>query len=400
MAEHGVADTGRMAALRILFLAPRYPLPADRGDKVRVLHLLDELSRRAEVTLVTFGTGDELPFPGVRVRTVTPGPISRLRANLATPDPLLPGQVRMFLDAGMHSAVRDELRRRPDVIHVTLSRLAPYMPQPTSPSGPHRHLDLIDSLSLNMRTRADHERRPTRAAMLVEARLMERYEARAVAAADSASVVSEADRLAGEGLESAAVIPNGVSLERFAWREASGRPPVLIFFGNLGYFHNVEPAAFVAREVLPRVRAQRPQASLRIVGARPTAAVRSLGDLDGVEVVGPVEDIAAELHGAAVAVLPMFSGSGIKNKVLESFAAGTPVVANALGVQGVEGARAGGTHLEAEGAVGLAAAVLDVLGHEQAATDRARAGLSLVAAHYSWAAQAERLVSLYGATAR
>ncbi|HWH10010.1 MAG TPA: glycosyltransferase family 4 protein [Solirubrobacteraceae bacterium] len=389
-----------MATRRILFLAPRYPLPADRGDKVRVLHLLDELARRAEVTLVTFGDGDELPFPGVRVRSVSASPLSRLAANLAAPDPMLPGQVRMFLDAGMRSAVREELRSKPDVIHVTLSRLAPYLPHARSPSGPHRHLDLIDSLSLNMRTRADHESQPTRAAMLVEARLMERYEARAVAAADTASVVSEADRLAGEGLRSAAVVPNGVSLERFSWSDPSSRPPVLIFFGNLGYFHNVEPAVFVAREVLPLVRAQRPDASLRIVGARPTSAVRGLGDLDGVEVVGPVGDIARELHGAAAAVLPMFSGSGIKNKVLESFAAGTPVVANALGIQGVEGAAGGVTHLEAEGADGLAAAALDVIGHGAAAADRARSARRLVAEHYSWAAQAQRLLDLYGATAR
>jgi glycosyltransferase involved in cell wall biosynthesis len=382
--------------VRILFLAPRYPVPPDRGDKVRVLHLVEELSRLAELTLVTFGDGDELPFPGVRVCGVAPGVLTRLAANLAEPNPTLPGQVRMYLDQRMRAAVRKELDLKPDVVHVTLSRLFPYMP----PAGPHRHLDLIDSLSLNMRTRADHERQPQRAAMLIEARLMRRYEARAVAASDSASVVSEADRLAGGGLESATVVPNGVSLERFAWSEPRDRPPVLIFFGNLGYFHNVEPAAFVAREVLPRVRAAHPDASLRIVGARPSLAVRELGGLDGVEVVGPVDDVAVELHGAAVAVLPMFSGSGIKNKVLESFAAGTPVVANALGVQGVEGVVDGATHLEAEGADALAAATLDVLRQSGRAVDRARAARALVNDRYSWAAQAQKLLVLYGASAR
>lgn len=382
--------------MRILFIAPRYPVPADRGDKVRVLHLVGELSRQAEVTLVAFGDGDELPFPNVRVRAVQPRLISRIAGNLAAPNPALPGQVRLYLDARMRSVVREELRLRPDVVHVTLARLAPYMPR----SGGHRHLDLIDSLSLNMRTRAGRESPPRRAAMLVEAELMERYEARAVAAADSASVVSEADRLAGSGLESAHVVPNGVSLDRFPWRDARDRPPVLIFFGNLGYFHNVEPADFVAREILPRVRAQSPEARLQIVGARPTAAVRRLAELDGVDVIGPVDDIASALHGAAVAVLPMFSGSGIKNKVLEAFAAGTPVVANTLGTQGVDGARGGVTHLEAEGAAPLAAAVLDVLDRREAAHLRAKDARTLVADHYSWRAQAERLLDLYRASSR
>ena len=37
----------------------------------------------------------------------------------------------------------------------------------------------------------------------------------------------------------------------------------MIFFGNLGYFHNVEPARFLAAEVLPRVRAGCPRPRLQ-----------------------------------------------------------------------------------------------------------------------------------------
>ena len=64
--------------------------------------------------------------------------------------------------------------------------------------------------------------------------------------------------------------------------------------------------------------------------------------LDGVEVAADVPSMAAELHGAAVALVPASSGSGIKNKVLEAFAAGTPVVTNSAGIDGVVGARDGG----------------------------------------------------------
>ncbi len=47
------------------------------------------------------------------------------------------------------------------------------------------------------------------------------------------------------GLDPAAVIPNGVDLDRC--RPAPDRrSPAFLFFGNLGYFHNVEPARFVA----------------------------------------------------------------------------------------------------------------------------------------------------------
>ncbi|MCW3040327.1 MAG: hypothetical protein JWM31_2232, partial [Solirubrobacterales bacterium] len=74
--------------MRLLFLAPRHPLPADRGDKLRVLHLVQELARVCEVTLVTFGDGPNLPCDGVRVRSVVPGTASRVAENLRHPNPL------------------------------------------------------------------------------------------------------------------------------------------------------------------------------------------------------------------------------------------------------------------------------------------------------------------------
>jgi glycosyltransferase involved in cell wall biosynthesis len=354
------------------------------------------LSRQAEVRLVTFGSGEPLPLPGVEVRTVTMSPRGRLAANLRA-RPSLPGQVRLFCDTGMTRALEAEIASwKPDVLHVTLARMAPYMP----PRGPfHRHLDLVDSLALNMRTRSGAHRGPARAAFAAEARLMLAYEARAAAAADSCSVVSETDR-AMPGLERAAVIPNGVDADAFPFAAPQGRPPVLVFFGNLGYFHNVEPARFLAERVMPLVREQVPEARLRLVGARPAATVRRLTELEGVELAADVPDMAAELGRAAVAVLPSFSGSGIKNKILEAFCAGLPVVSNRLGVQGVDGAVAGEHYLAAEGEVELAAAVAQVLGDGDLGKRLADAAHDLILGRYTWERQAERLLELYGPAAR
>src|SRR5438045_9637571 len=104
-----------------------------------------------------------------------------------------------------------------------------------------------------MATRAQASRPGRRQVLAAESRLMRRYESGLVSLADSASLVSEADRAAG-GLEGAAVIPNGVDRELFPFRDPAERPPALLFFGNLGYFHNVEPARFVAEQVLPLVQ--------------------------------------------------------------------------------------------------------------------------------------------------
>jgi len=377
---------------RILFVSPRHPYPPWRGDQVRVFHLIKALRDRAEVRLVSFDQGEPLPLPDVAVRSVPMRPASRLAANLRA-RPSLPAQVRLFLDAGMARAIGEEIDAwKPDVLHVTLARMAPYMP---ARAPFHRHLDLVDSLALNMRTRAAAHRGPARAAFAAESRLMLAYEARVAASADSCSVVSEADREM-PGLGGAAVIPNGVDLDAFPFAAAQEREPVLVFFGNLGYFHNVEPARFLAERVLPLLRERVPAARLRLVGARPAPAVRRLAELDGVELAADVPEMAAELHGAALAVLPSFSGSGIKNKILEAFCVGLPVVSNRLGVQGVAGAVAGEHYLPAEDAGEIAAAAAQVLGDAELSARLAAAAHGLILERYTWERQAERLLELYG----
>ena len=381
--------------MKVLLLAPRYPYPPERGDQRRALHLAEELAKRVEVTLVCFGNAQaKRTVGGARLVTVARSRLGTVWANVCRPSPSLPLQTRLYLDQAMVATVARELDRGGyDAVHAITARMAPYLPN--AARGVHRHFDLIDALSINMATRAAAEHGPKRALFQVESALLRRYEAAVVAAADSSSLVAAADQQAAPGLERAVVIPMGVDLHRFPFAAPIDRPPTLLFFGNLGYFHNVEPARFLAHEVIPLVRRELPDARLRIAGARPAKAVLALAGLPGVDVAGPVDDMAAEMHEAAVAVLPIFTGSGIKMKVLESFTAGTPVVSNALGVEGVAGAEAGRHYLAAESAADLAAACVSLLRDQERAKTLAATARALIEARYTWAAQIERLLALY-----
>lgn len=384
--------------MKVLLLAPRYPYPPERGDQRRALHLAEALANQAEVTLVCFGKTESRRTVGAaHLITVTRSALGTARANVFRLNPRLPLQTRLYLDQAMVATVAGELDRGGyDVVHAITARMAPYLPA-ASP-GLHRHFDLIDALSVNMATRAAAEHGLKRTLFRFESALLRRYEATVVAAADSSSLVAGADKEAAPGLERAVVIPMGVDLERFRFAAPVDRLPTLLFFGNLGYFHNVEPARFLAQEVIPLVRRELPDARLRIAGARPAKTVLALAGLPGVDVAGPVDDMVAELHKAAVAILPIFTGSGIKMKVLESFSAGTPVVTNARGVDGVCGAEVGMHYLAGESAVDLAAACVTLLRDPKRALALASAGRALIEARYTWAAQIERLLALYRTT--
>ena len=376
---------------RVLFLAPRHPNRPWRGDQVRAHHLSRQLADLTDVRLVCFGADDE-EIDGVSVRTVRPTAAGRLVANLSRPSPAVPGQVRVFLDAGMTAAIRLEMARfRPDVLHVTMSRMGPYMREARHC---HRHLDLMDSMKLNMATRADRSAAVAGAAFRLEARLVGRYEARLAAAADSVSVIAEADRRA-LGLDRAVVIPNGVELGEFPFSEPVDRPPVVLFFGNLGYFHNTMAVRFLTTEVMERLRGLVPAATLQLAGARPTRAIRQLAATRGAELIANPVEMVPVLHGAAVAAIPMLSGSGMKNKVLEAFSAGLPVVTNHLGIGGIDGAVPGTHFLLAEGPEETARSVGTLLGNPDERARLARAARKLVVERYSWRRQAEALLALY-----
>lgn len=379
---------------RILLVCARHPSPPTRGDQLRVYHLALALARRADVRLACFESDDAGELPGVEVTTASRTALGTASGNVVAPDPRLPLQTRLYLDRGMRQLIEREVAAfEPDVVQVTLARMGPYAEQ--LPRSVHVHLDFVDALSLNMESRAQASRQPLRTALTAEAGLMRRYEGRLASRVGSCSVVAERDRTASPGLERAAVVPNGVDTAAFSYSDPIDRPQRLLFFGNLGYFHNVWPAQTVAREVLPLVRERLPNAGLRIAGARPAAAVKELAGCDGVELRIDVPDMADELHGAAVAVLPMASGSGMKNKVLEAFAAGTPVVTNAAGIAGVEGAVAGEHYLAGEGPRELADACLRLLDDPAERSRVAERARALVQDGFSWDHRATQLLELY-----
>ena len=50
---------------------------------------------------------------------------------------------------------------------------------------------------------------------------------------------------------------------------------------------------------------------------------------------GYVDDLNFEINDSNIAIFPIFFGTGIKNKVLESFAAGIKVIATEIATEGI-----------------------------------------------------------------
>ena len=197
------------------------------------------------------------------------------------------------------------------------------------------------------------------------------------------------------------VLPNGVDLTYFRPAPGAGPstpeqgPPVVVFTGKMSYHANVTAALYLAREIMPLVWAQRPEAQLRIVGKDPTAAVQALTADRRIAVTGAVADMRPHLWSASLAVAPLRYGAGIQNKVLEAMACGTPVVASERAVAALEHVRPGADCLVADAPEGFAAAMLRVLDDPVLQRDLAAAGRAYVERCHDWDAIAGQLEGYY-----
>jgi len=390
--------------VRVLWLVTRLPVPPWRGDQVRAFHHLRHLAPRHDVTCCAL-LAREPPTAlragvtalGARLEVVPLGTLGAVPALARA----LAGD-RRPLQVLLYDRIRARRRvaaliaaERFDVVHAQLVRTAPYLP---GPAGPPVVLDLIDALSANLARRARQERGPLAPVAAWEATRLARFERFLIARAARSLVVSAAEREALGGGDRIAVVANGVDGDAFAFHDGPRPRARLLFFGNLGYFPNVDAVRWLVTEIFPRVRAEVPEAELRLVGARPARVVRALARTPGVSLAAAVPAMAPEVAASTVALVPMRAGTGLQNKVLEAMAAGTPVVATPPAVAALD-VRPGEHLLVAGDAPAIAAATVALVRDPVRARAMAAAARALVERRYSWADSARAVEAAWEAAA-
>jgi glycosyltransferase involved in cell wall biosynthesis len=129
----------------------------------------------------------------------------------------------------------------------------------------------------------------------------------------------------------------GIATSRYEFQANGREPETMLFLGSFRHPPNQEGLNWFTRNVLPSVLEHKPHARLVIVGSEPPPR-HSLPHLpENIELRGFVEDVREPLSRYAVFVCPILSGSGMRVKLLEAFAAGIPVVSTPLGAEGLAG---------------------------------------------------------------
>ena len=185
----------------------------------------------------------------------------------------------------------------------------------------------------------------------------------------------------------------GIDMSLYEFRAEGREPFTMLFLGSFRHAPNQEALNWFVRHVLPRVRAREPRAKLVVIGAEPPPR-HSLPDDAAIELRGFVEDVREPLSRYAVFVCPILSGSGVRVKLLEAFAAGIPVVSTRLGAEGLTAQDTEICAL-ADDAEGFASRVVEVLTDPLRAQEMAKRAREDVASRRDVKGMTERLVERY-----
>jgi glycosyltransferase involved in cell wall biosynthesis len=372
--------------MRILVIADN-PLTVALGDGLRVFGLLTPLARRHRFDLLAFARPGEKQDPRASqvFRSVTLLPFPQQRAS---------NWRRLLRGFSVHAfraesaEMKAEIARRLAagdadlVLDVAANMLL------NLPPGPLPVPVVVDSIDeALLRDLRDIAAAPWRnkPRLARQAWMFWRYERLTLARAAANIYVAEPDAATYRRFfpgRPACVVPNGVDTDYFAPRAQPVDPATLVFEGNMMFGPNVDAACRLARDVLPRVQRAIPAARVVLVGRNPSREVRALAS-DRVSVTGTVDDVRDYLARATVFACPMWSGSGIKNKILQAWAMARPVVATPASVGGLA-AHDNVNALIRDDTKSFADAVVQVIRDRDLALRLGAAGRRTVEAEYAW----------------
>ncbi|MFT5105480.1 MAG: glycosyltransferase involved in cell wall biosynthesis [Verrucomicrobiales bacterium] len=181
-------------------------------------------------------------------------------------------------------------------------------------------------------------------------------------------------------------VPTGVDPDYFQPSEnGSDGPATIGFLGSMDWMPNIEAVQWFVKDIFSTVKTKTPDSHLLVIGRRPPASIKAMGENDSqIEVTGTVDDVRPYLARCAFLIVPLLSGGGTRIKIMEALAAGVPVVSTSIGAEGL-GLVDGEHLLIADSAEDFAAAVSRMAADPAMRKRLSAGGSALARAEYGWA---------------
>jgi sugar transferase (PEP-CTERM/EpsH1 system associated) len=403
----------RPERLRVLFVAKRFPYPADTGGKIRTARLLELLSRRLDITLVSnvehpkddpylawahklCGRFESVPWR--EIAKSSPQFYARVLRRLGSRYP-----VSVASDYSPDFAERIRTCLAKDRYDLLVCDFV----QPSINIGDDVECPMllfqhnVESMIFERHARTAGNA-PLRWFWRSQWRKMERFEQEACARFAGVVAVSETDRALFAkrfGARRTFAIPTAVDAEYFR----PGAAPVvdgrIVFTGSMDWLPNEDAVLFFADEILPRIRTRVPEATFIVVGRSPSRRLlRRLGERSEITITGRVDDVRPHLERATAYVIPLRIGGGTRIKAYEAMAMAKSVVSTSIGVEGLP-VRDGEHVVLADRPEDFADAVVDLLQQPERRDQLGQAARRFVEGSFTWPSATEAFIDACRAVA-
>lgn len=385
--------------MKIAVVLTRIPFPLMKGDKLRAYYQIKELSKKHEIHLFCLNYKDEELKAREELskfcKTIHIEKLNLFNSLLRVTFSVfsnLPFQTAYYNSSRAKKKFKRFIKENDiDLCYFQFVRLAPY----AKGLNMKKVLDYQDTLSMNMKRRAEKSAFVERVLFSYEAKRLAAYENKMFDYFDSLTIITEADRdlLQSERKSEVHIIPNGVADSYFDYPLPAEKSFDVLFSGAMSYAPNINAAMFLIKEVMPLVWEKKKDVRLVIAGGGAPTSLQKLAE-ERVVMTGWVDDMREYYSQAKVFVAPMQIGTGLQNKLLEAMAMNMPCVTSPLANQALK-AKDREEILIANTAKDYADCILNLLENKELADKLAKSGKDYVFNQYSWQKNCDKLSEIF-----
>lgn len=386
--------------MKILYATLRPPYSTYKGDQLIAYNQIKKMGKNIKIDLLTFINNKEEKQKlknelGSHCNNIFTVELynNKLFNSLKTFGNKNPFQVNMFFENKVKSQIDNIINKaNPNLIHVQTIRMVEYFKDYNLP----KTIDMIDSISLNMKRRAKNEIFFKKLLFKIESALCSEYEKEIYNKFDKLFLVSQKDKDYYDKNDKIIINPNGtfITLDKLSNYFFNKEEHSLVFHGNMQYYPNIESVICFANEIFPELKEKYDDIKFYIVGKDPVEKVKKLDKVPGVIVTGFVDDIIEVLTTKSIGVYFMKSGTGMQNKILEALACKLPSVATPLALQGINGIT--DSHIKiAENKKKFIDEIINLIENITERDRISKNGHEFIMENYSWEANTKKLVQVW-----
>lgn len=129
--------------------------------------------------------------------------------------------------------------------------------------------------------------------------------------------------------------PCGSDLDRYEpYQQSQPKPNTIFFIGGLDWLPNQEGVKWFAEKVWPSLKQKHVELEFYVAGRNMPAWMQELNG-NGVHILGEIEDALGFIAQNSIMIVPLFSGSGMRIKIIEGMAMKKAIVSTSIGAEGI-----------------------------------------------------------------